>query len=389
MLVKDLLDPVTNEWNPAAIRSTLPQYEDAIRSINTNNLQLHDSLIWLPEKSGIYSTKTGYHLAANGSFAGTEPPKDFSWTKSIWQLKVIPKIKNFLWKASNGALSLGSNLAKRGLMTSLCCKRCGEREDELHLFLHCPYTQRVWSAAPLYHHFLAGTFPNFQALLTKALLSVALPPLGLYATPMAPWIMWNLWKARNLLIFEDIAFSEQDIILKSLKEANEWQSAQLALPKQRARPVAPLTTQHNIPTHKCYVDAAWSAPTGNCGQGWILLDPLGNTLIRSSMSRGFVGSALSAEALAIRSSLTALSRSPILASIRRLEVHSDSQVLISILNSKASSKELKAIIHDIFCLSTKWSSISFIFVPRLDNVISDSLAKTALIAANSSSLRGV
>ncbi|CAE6123073.1 unnamed protein product [Arabidopsis arenosa] len=201
--------------------------------------------------------------------------------------------------------------------------------------------------------------------------------------------MWNLWKARNFLIFEGRSFSEQDIVLKSLKEAKDWQAAQLALPKTVSKPLAKTVPSSRELVHTCFTDAAWSASTGVCGQGWIFLDPQGNAPLRFSTSRSFVGSALTAEALAVRSALNALKTVPELSSIRRLEVHSDSHVLVSTLNSKASSKELKAIIHDIACLGAELSSISFHFVPRLNNVIADSLAKAALFAANAFSPRGV
>lgn len=58
MLVKDLLCPATMEWNRGVIRDNLPQYEEDILSINTSSLRLRDSLVWLPEKSGLYTTKS-------------------------------------------------------------------------------------------------------------------------------------------------------------------------------------------------------------------------------------------------------------------------------------------------------------------------------------------
>lgn len=70
-------------------------------------------------------------------------------------------------------------------------------------------------------------------------------------------------------------------------------------------------------------------------------------------------------------------------------MYSDSQVLISTINSNASSKELKAILHDIASLSDSFESVNFNFVPRLDNVVADSLSKSALMAAKTFPLGGV
>lgn len=67
MKVSNLICSITKEWNTLAIRHTLPQYEDSIRAINPSLHGLRDTLIWLPEKSGVYSTKTCYHIARKAS----------------------------------------------------------------------------------------------------------------------------------------------------------------------------------------------------------------------------------------------------------------------------------------------------------------------------------
>lgn len=389
MVVKDLMLPSSKEWNPRAIRSLLPQYEDAIRAINLSKFNLPDSLIWLPEKSGVYTTKTGYHIAINSGLTKESSQSPFKWNSSIWRPKVAPKIKNFLWKAASGALSLGSNLAKRGLMSSICCKRCGDREDELHLFLHCPFTQSVWAAAPLHNHFLSGRFQNVQDLLTKSLAATSLPPIGLSGSPLTPWILWNLWKARNTLLFEDRSFTEKEIMLKSIKEAKEWQAAQLALPQQITTRHLALPSQQEGPSLNCFVDVAWSATTRVSGHGWFFQDSQGRTQRRFTEAHCFVASALTAEALTVRSALLAIQADPVFSTTRRIAIHSDSQVLVTLLNSKASSNELKAIIFDISCVCAELCSVSFHFVPRLNNMLADSLAKSAFIAANSFSPSGV
>lgn len=61
--VCDLLCPLTNAWDTSKIRCHLLQYEDAILQIITSSTQVNDSLQWLPEKTGVYSTKSGYRLA--------------------------------------------------------------------------------------------------------------------------------------------------------------------------------------------------------------------------------------------------------------------------------------------------------------------------------------
>lgn len=93
MLVKELICPSSNDWSPSAIRSILPQYEDSIRAIILSKRCLKDALIWLPENSGVYSTKTGYHLAIKASLEHPTSPAVFNWQRNIWSLKIVPKLK--------------------------------------------------------------------------------------------------------------------------------------------------------------------------------------------------------------------------------------------------------------------------------------------------------
>lgn len=61
--VADLIDVHTADWNVQAIRLHLPQYEEQIRSLPLSQYSMKDELVWLPDKSGSYSTKIGYALA--------------------------------------------------------------------------------------------------------------------------------------------------------------------------------------------------------------------------------------------------------------------------------------------------------------------------------------
>ncbi|KAG7594049.1 hypothetical protein ISN45_Aa01g028280, partial [Arabidopsis thaliana x Arabidopsis arenosa] len=120
-------------------------------------------------------------------------------------------------------------------MSTINCKRCGEREDELCIFFNCASSRRMWNEAPISQQISTGLYKNFHSFLPKALLVSGLPPSGLVSTPTAPCLLWNLWKARNCLIFDDRHFTEKDIINKATREARDWQSAQVDPPKQQAK----------------------------------------------------------------------------------------------------------------------------------------------------------
>ncbi|XP_010481118.1 PREDICTED: uncharacterized protein LOC104759954 [Camelina sativa] len=383
--VKDLLCPSTNEWNVNAIRNHLPQYEDMIRKLITSTHRHRDSLAWLPEKSGVYSTKSGYAKAILSESTSVSP--SFNWQSSIWNLQTAPKLKSFLWKVTNNALALGSNLAKRGIGSANLCKRCGILEDELHIFLLCPYAAKVLDLTPGLMKPTDNPLPTSICHLIKtAGLIQNLPPTGIASTPIFPWIFWLLWKARNCLVFEDRVITEKDTSTKAIREARLWYEAQAKDPKPQRTLPPPQNQEPLLSSFSCFVKAAWSPTSCQCGLGWVFKDPLTHISSSFSTSRDFVGSALVAEALAVCSALTMAAG---MYGDLNISVFSDSKILMTLINTKDSTTELKRILHVIALLKSSFASISYNFIPRAWDAAADSVAKLALMARNLSSSNGV
>lgn len=70
--------------------------------------------------------------------------------KWIWSLQTIPRIKNFLWRASLGILPCKDNLFRRHIATSGDCQIClHPAESTEHALLTCPWVVKAWFAHPL------------------------------------------------------------------------------------------------------------------------------------------------------------------------------------------------------------------------------------------------
>ncbi|XP_020887659.1 uncharacterized protein LOC110230063 [Arabidopsis lyrata subsp. lyrata] len=306
-------------------------------------------------------------------------------------VKVSPKIKSLLWKAAIGSLPSGEQLLSRGiLMVAASCKRCGNMESTIHILLHCPFAQSVWSRAPL-----AASLAGSNFLTTKLLLSALkpcknLPPSGLSTTPIYPWILWNLWIARNQLLFEDRFFSEEETLLKAIQEAKNWQSAQLesvplekALPRNASEPFEPSYSDAN--TICLESDAAWNENAFTCGMGWIGRTYSGSPVFKGTSFTMHVSSALTGEALAVSAALSdALSRG-----FTKIHLKSDSKVLMDLIHSNEVVNELVGLLHDIRALASLFTSVFFTFVPRAANTLADSLAKASLASLGLCSNSGV
>ena len=380
--VKDLLLPDGSDWNLEKIRTHLPHYEAQIRRL-VPSCSMEDERCWLFEKSGSYTTKSGYILAKlNVSYEQDA----FNWKQNVWNVKCSPKIRHFLWKLKTNAMAVGETLLRRGITTDGRCKRCGEMESTFHVMFSCPTAKKVWNLAPEISVPTIYNCLTMSDLLHRCTRMTNLPPVGL-SSPLYPWIMWVSWTSRNKFLFEDKSFSEAEIILKAVKLAKEWQAAQPCPGKNSASSKDSITpTQaaqaaqsHQVPQVPpnalvCFSDAAWISSSGDSGLGWIAKDSKGTIQFQGSSSRQFVASALMAEAMALKSGLSMA----IASGFKDVVCFTDSKCLVGLLTGQCSVVALKGIIHGIRGMSNSLNSISFQFISRNCNHVADRIAKDVL-----------
>lgn len=335
---------------------------------------MEDELVWLPVKTGNYSTKTGYALCKLNI---GEVDLSFDWKKLVWGVKTFPKLKHFLWKIKNKALSVKENLIHRGMEVDGRCKRCGVLETERHLFFQCPFAVQVWQLVPILHNPDPTTISTPASLLIACQRMINLPPTGLYDTALFPWVLWYLWTARNKALFEGVVMTEQEVASQATKEARIWQAAQIEKPISQAAKTlntVPRPCGSTSSSTQCFVDAAWNATTRRAGFGCIFKEPSTGTIHQASANRCHVGSAFIAEALAVKTALL----EAINLGLRTLTIWSDSKSLITTILSCSPTVEAQGVLFDISHLCTLFSSVSFHHVPRLNNTEADALAKLAL-----------
>lgn len=391
LTVKELFQINSAEWDSEKIKLHLPQYEGDILKLVPSSLAMDDERVWLPEKSGEYSTRSGYALAKMNKGDTIET---FNWKKCVWNVKCSPKLQHFLWKVKSNALAVGETLIKRGIQTEGKCKRCGASESILHVMLSCPYAQRVWRLAPILTPLTTGSDESMAEVLQTCTRMINLPPTGL-VTPLYPWIFWVLWTSRNQLLFEDKSFSETETMLKAIKAAVEWQEATNLLnttmpPTKKPNSVStkdspPVNLTPQIPanTSALYSDAAWNSTSLAGGMGWVSTTADGSILFKGTVTRRNVASALVAEAMALKTALLeAVSHG-----LTDIICFSDSKCLIDLITGKKTVVALQGLLHDLGVLSDSCNSISFYFIPRGCNEAADTLAKNALFCMSNNPSR--
>lgn len=142
-------------WNLGIGRSRL--YEVEITEFATSTACLdsihfepheEDELLWQEDKSGQYSVKAAYNLAA------VQHPVNFFRKKKIWSSCWPQKISFFLWQATLDRLPTLDNLHKRksalvspsGNPIPNLCMLCKQHEESSsHMFFNCSFSKQVWT----------------------------------------------------------------------------------------------------------------------------------------------------------------------------------------------------------------------------------------------------
>lgn len=91
------------------------------------------------ERMGCYSVKSAYSLLqASRNYNHMEDNSGF-W-RLLWNLKILPKVKNFLRRACSNCLPTKDLLIVRRVSIKVICPICNEvPESILHILVLCPY----------------------------------------------------------------------------------------------------------------------------------------------------------------------------------------------------------------------------------------------------------
>lgn len=93
LLVSDFMEPNSTVWNIEEIRKRVPVFESHIRKLVPSEELLEDELVWLLDKAGNYTTKSGYALA---NVHNGKPHDTFNWKQLVWNVQCSPKLRHFL-----------------------------------------------------------------------------------------------------------------------------------------------------------------------------------------------------------------------------------------------------------------------------------------------------
>lgn len=194
-----------------------------------------DRLIWNHSPHGDYTARSGYHLAltisshapervrgnSNGSSSGSQ---DANW-KSLWKLKLPPKIIHFIWRACSESLPLGVELARRKIIMSPSCQRCNApMETLMHVLTQCRGMDGIWKSQPFN---LPNINPQDSMWTFFHLLRFSLDEDVFL---LALVVCWKCWEIRNKDMHRSLLAIPPDIVLWSQRYLEAYKSAQTVQP---------------------------------------------------------------------------------------------------------------------------------------------------------------
>ena len=179
---------------------------------------------------------------------------------SYWHRNIPTKIIIFGWLIWKGKALTWENLMKRGFMGPSICVLCRmELETSMHLFIQCPITVRLWRLFGDHYIDSAWRPSDFMiAVMEWDKIKCKYRALPFYLT-------WEIWLARNRIIFEDRPFHIQQTYTVIKEWMDECPISLPRLPDLSAR-IRP----HQISLPALYFDGASVDGMAGCG-AWIKL----------------------------------------------------------------------------------------------------------------------
>ncbi|KAJ3699256.1 hypothetical protein LUZ61_002961 [Rhynchospora tenuis] len=172
--------------------------------------------VWKWTSSGIYSSASAYSILA-------DPGVRSSYYTLLWNLKIPPKVKIFLWVLLLDRVLTQQNLLVRNWPSIPACKCCdhGTFETSSHLFVLCNYARRVWTLIQIRFSLpLLILAPDLEELWLQNRASVGHSWDIIWAA-----VTWAILKERNRRIFSNKSLPPNLLMAEICAAISAWLSS--------------------------------------------------------------------------------------------------------------------------------------------------------------------
>ncbi|CAL1404768.1 unnamed protein product [Linum trigynum] len=384
--VSDWIDQDTRSWKMDDIRNLVPEeIALAIARVPIGPCTAHDRWIWRGTEYGGYSVKSAYRMfresrdsASHTAVVSSSRPNRDDW-KWLWDLKLPPKLRFFIWKSGKNAIATRARLFEHKCAPNPLCPLCEEHNETiLHCLFHCSKASATWSQMGLVHvlpaadsSFAVWFFDLKDRMNDDQITKIVCT-------------LWNIWLARNGLVFDGRAFSPPSVAILADRDVRSMQEARISSSGSSSSRAANLSSQPESsrsttlsppgPFSKVvHCDGSFVSDAQVAAYGIAIANSHGQ-VIDGRAERFFCSSPIQAEAFAILNAVILAARDPVPTCIR-----SDCQRLTIALRQDPSlwpwqCRATLARVVSILCVSP-WISIEF--VPRRLNLLADWIARNS------------
>lgn len=208
MMVAELIED--KQWKLDSIADAISG-EDAknIQSIPLSASHRKDKIVWRDNKDDEYTVKTAYRTR-RCKMQQTDPNKasfsditDGRGWKKVWKLKIMPRIKHFIWRIMNKAVATNEALFRRKCAPNHFCPVCETEVETIeHALMLCPWAKFAWFSCKL------GVIINeFNVRKIEKWIEEGLLSSKEHNDEIQTYVathLWNIWKTRCRWVFERV-----------------------------------------------------------------------------------------------------------------------------------------------------------------------------------------
>ncbi|KAF7814443.1 protein ANTI-SILENCING 1-like isoform X3 [Senna tora] len=372
--VCDLLDD-SGEWRDEILNFLFqPDICNRIKSIGATDVGKADRWNWLGDAKGGFTVKQCYLHAMRDKWQGIDllpnlqgsVHSDF-WRR-MWKLPVLPKHKNFLWRACVGILPTCVALKNRGVELETACTFCGLEEEELyHVLVECPRISDIWRGSR-FNYDSRRWHNNIVEWLAVEGSTWSQDQLG-----MCVLALYLLWEARNAKRFSDTSLAiarfwcRAAAVWDEIKDSKAWQewNASFGLNVGWEKPRRGWV--------KMNTDAG-CLPEGGGVIGGLIRDGEGVCLAAFTEKRAGMSNPMVLEAEAVRRGMEVALQ----LGLDRVIFETDAKMVTEqLISMDIPSSPLLGICRQIHVLKNAFVDVRFTWVPRCCNKVSHFLVSFA------------
>lgn len=210
-VVSSLMESTHIRWEEDLILDVFERRDaNIILSIPLNN-DGKDSWYQRREKLGDYSVKSAYLMLQEDIRNHSSNANSGFWRK-LWNLKIPPKLKNFLWRTTSNCIPTKDLLRQKWVQVNAECPVCNTSDDSiLHNHVLCPFAVSSWMK--LHISSICGEFKNFNEWLNQVFQQHLNEDIHIIVM-----VCWMLWKNRNSLMWNQRSSEPFEVVESAISE---------------------------------------------------------------------------------------------------------------------------------------------------------------------------